>query len=299
VSNRYHQECLKHLIPILDDTAAILDENLLVSTIILRHLEEIEIPLTGQAHDDQTSHLFGSHTFIAAQERATVSGGLRKAAFWTGLRQEIYVAFVNQRSIIPALEHCNIDRSLEAATDDVWACRMVVLCADIIRFCFGEGDQSNALYGYLCESVEQWHRCKPGSFTPIYFREADLQNGMAFPELWFVGDEILTGLHHYHLSRILLSAYNPNIPRLGPRRAAADATIRDHVRYLCGMCMSNSSMGPTFFYASMGITIAGDKFTDRREQEALLVVLNTCDERGWPTANVQTSLKAAWAWQDM
>lgn len=28
ISNRYHQECLKHLIPMLDDTASILDENL-------------------------------------------------------------------------------------------------------------------------------------------------------------------------------------------------------------------------------------------------------------------------------
>ncbi|KAK8198748.1 hypothetical protein M8818_006615 [Zalaria obscura] len=42
VSNRYHQECLKHLIPMLDDTAAILDEDLLAATILLRFVEEIE-----------------------------------------------------------------------------------------------------------------------------------------------------------------------------------------------------------------------------------------------------------------
>ena len=301
ISNRYHQECLKHLIPMLDDTTAILDENLLASTIILRHLEEIEIPLTGQAHHDQSSHLFGSHAFIAAQEHATVSGGLRQAAFWTGLRQEIYVAFVNQRSIIPALEHCSIDRSLEAAPDDVWACRMIVLCVDVIRFCFGEGDQSHALYNYLCESVAQWHQCKPGSFTPIYARDADLDTGPAFPELWFVGDEILTGLHHYHLARILLSAHDPRMPRLGPRRAAAlsemDESIRGHVRQMCGICLSNPSMGPNFTYASMGVTMAGEKFADRREQEALLGLLDMCDRlHGWPTGSVQTNLKVAWGW---
>ena len=117
----------------LDDSAAILDENLLASTIILRHIEEIEVPLSGQSPTDQSSHLLGAHAFITAQERATVTGGLRQAAFWVGLRQEIYVAFVNQRSIIPALEHSNIDRSFEAAPDHVWGCRMVVLCADVIR----------------------------------------------------------------------------------------------------------------------------------------------------------------------
>lgn len=120
VSNRYHQECLKHLIPMLDDTSAILDENLLASTIILRHLEELEVPITGQPPSDQDSHLLGAQAFIAAQERAAITGGLRQAAFWVGLRQEVYVAFVNQRPALPALEHCNVDRSFEAAEDHIW-----------------------------------------------------------------------------------------------------------------------------------------------------------------------------------
>lgn len=120
ISNRYHQECLKHLIPMLDDTSAILDENLLASTIILRHLEEFEVPISGQAPADQHSHLLGAQAFIAAQERAAVTGGLRQAAFWVGLRQEVYVAFVNQRPVLPALEHCNVDRSFDAAEDHIW-----------------------------------------------------------------------------------------------------------------------------------------------------------------------------------
>lgn len=42
ISNRYNQECLKHLIPKLSDAEAITDENLLAATVILRHLEELE-----------------------------------------------------------------------------------------------------------------------------------------------------------------------------------------------------------------------------------------------------------------
>lgn len=42
VSNKYNQECLKHLIPKLSDAEAIMDENLLAATVILRHLEELE-----------------------------------------------------------------------------------------------------------------------------------------------------------------------------------------------------------------------------------------------------------------
>ena len=82
VSNRYHQECLKHLIPMLDDSAAaVLDENLFASTIILRHLEEIEVPLSGQSPADNSFHLLGAHALISAQERVTMAGSLREAAF--------------------------------------------------------------------------------------------------------------------------------------------------------------------------------------------------------------------------
>lgn len=302
VSDKYHQECLKHLIPMLDDTTAILEENLLASTIILRHLEEIEVPVSGQSPSGQQSHLLGLHALIAAQEHATMSGGLRQAAFWVGLRQEIYVAFVNQRSIVPALTHCNIDRSFDVAADHVWACRMVVLCADVIRYCFGESDQPLATYTFLADSVAQWHSFKPVSFTPVYHHEADADN--VFPEMWFVDDDIVIGLDHYHIARILLASYNPRIPRLGPGRAVAlramDDEIRNHVRALCGMCLSNASMQPTSTYASMSVTMAGDKFTDRREQEALLGVLNMCDQQyAVPTGAATRNLKMAWGWDDV
>ena len=138
ISDKYHQECLKHLIPRLNDPEAILDENLLAAMIILRHLEEIEVPLTGHSPSDSgpESHLLGAHVFMNAQGRTSLIG-LRQSAFWVGLRQEIYVALVDQRSIMPELEHCNIDRSFDQASDHVWSCRMVALCADVINFCFG------------------------------------------------------------------------------------------------------------------------------------------------------------------
>lgn len=50
-------------------------------------------------------------------------------------------------------------------------------------------------------------------------------------------------------------------------------------------------------YAAMAITMAGDKFNERHEQEALLEILNTCDQQhGWPTGHAQENLKAAWGW---
>lgn len=248
ISNKYIQACLQHLIPMLDDSSALQDENLLASTIILRHVEELEVPLSGQNSIEQQSHLFGAHAFITAQERATITGGLRQAAFWVGLRQEIYIAFVNQRSIIPALEHCNIDRSFEAATDDVWACRMVVLTADIIRYCFGDHDHPQSTYSFLVDCATQWFNSKPTSFKPVYEQPPSEEN--VFPEVQYVADDVVVGTQHYYLAKILLIAHNPKIPRLGPLRTAAlkaaDEEIMDYVRILCGICLSNPDSPPNF-----------------------------------------------------
>ncbi|KAF2808889.1 uncharacterized protein BDZ99DRAFT_389299, partial [Mytilinidion resinicola] len=312
VADRYHQECLKHLIPMLNDTAAIMDENLLAATVILRFLEEVEVPVSGT---DTQSHLIGTHIFISAQESSTVLGGLRQAAFWVGLRQEVYMAFVNQRSILPALSHCNIDRSFEPASDCVWANRIVVFCADVLRYCFGDSENSTnrdsvATYNQLVEYSQEWAAYKPDSFRPIFYREAKGTAGPAgaeasgfFPEVWLLSDSVVTGLQHYHLARILLTAHNPKVPRLGPAQRAAlkvmDEEIKTDVRTLCGMAESNSKTPPNYVTASMAIAMAGDRFTERAEQEALLeIILKTEKIHAWPTSTAQTHLKEAWGWEE-
>ncbi len=247
-ADKYHQECLKRVIPILNDSAAVLDENLLASAIILRHLEEFEVPLSGFSPSDRQSHLLGSHAFIKAQRHPVEYDGLRQAAFWVGLGQGIYVAIVNQRSIVIALDDLNIDRSCEPAADHRWSCRMVALCADVIRYCFGEDDRSVNTFQRLSESVEDWNKHKNESFTPIYFKDTD--EGNVFPEIWFRQDEVIVGWQHYYLAKILLSAHDPKVPRLGPSRnsvlRAVDEDIKGYVRLLCGIAISNPDLAPNF-----------------------------------------------------
>ncbi|OCL02702.1 hypothetical protein AOQ84DRAFT_348764 [Glonium stellatum] len=297
VADRYHQECLKHLIPMLNETTAIMDENLLAATVILRFLEEVEVPISGA---DTQSHLLGTHVFISAQERSTVIGGLRQAAFWVGLRQEVYMAFVNQRSILPALEHCNTNRSFDPTDDCTWANRIIVLCADVLRYCFGDGEHSVSSYNQLLKYSTDWMTYKPSSFTPIFYREP--KEGNIFPEIWLLSDSVVTGLQHYHLARILLTAHNPKVPRLGPGQRAAlqlmDEEIKNDVRMLCGMAESNNQLHPNYVTACMAIAMTGDRFTDRQEQEALMQILLKTEEHAWPTSTAQTHLKEAWGWME-
>lgn len=313
IADNYHSECLTSLIPLLNDSAALKDENLLAAMIILRQHEEFECKkfynhsstsrsLTRVAPHSGTgaqSHLLGTHIFMGAQERSAVSGGLRRAAFWVGLRMELFFAFLNSRSIHPSLELCNVDRSLDPADDCKWANRMVAHCAEALRYCFGDGEHSVGKYMDLVQYCSDWMAYKPPSFTPIYYKEP--AEDELFPEIWMNGQVAGTGMLHYRLTKILLTAHSPKIPRLGPgQRAAlheADEEIKNDVLTICGIAQSNECP-PYFVKACMAITLAGDKFTVRREQEALLRVMQRGSELAWPTMTTVRDLKKAWGWQE-
>jgi hypothetical protein len=104
------------------------------------------------------------------------------------------------------------------------------------------------MYTFLVDCATQWFNSKPASFTPVYEQSSGEQN--IFPEIYYVADDVVVGTQHYYLTKILLIAHNPKIPRLGPLRTAAlkaaDEEIMDYVRILCGISLSNPDSPPNF-----------------------------------------------------
>lgn len=70
---------------------------------------------------------------------------------------QVFVAFVNQQPILPALEHCNVDQSFDAAEDHVWSCRMVVIFAKILGYCFGSSHHILEDFNTLEGRAERWY----------------------------------------------------------------------------------------------------------------------------------------------
>lgn len=130
-------------------------------------------------------HLLGIQVFVGARDPYASGGGLGEAAFWVGLRQEIYSAMMNHKAIQLNLEHCIVDRSIEPAPDWIWANRAVVHCADVLNCCFGELGVSNVGWRELKEYNRQWNAAKPAPFTPVYYRSPDRVKREAFPEIWY------------------------------------------------------------------------------------------------------------------
>ncbi|KAG7056052.1 arca-like protein [Colletotrichum scovillei] len=297
-SNRYHEQCLNYLIPLLDHAGTVSDENLFAATIILRVLEEIDVNTLGQ---DTHGHLLGIHAFVNAGDRFLMPGTLTAACFWAGLRQEIYSAVINQQVVRMNLGHAIVDRSTTPADDFVWANRAIVHCADVLNFCFGSEAGSVLQWGQLEMANREWKNALPPSYTPIFFRERTDEE--AFPEVWYQKACHIIAVQHHILAEMYLVLFNPSIPRVGGGRKAAEKRltqqIQDLLRSLCGIGMCNQWSPPAMFTACMGIAIAGDRFDTKHDQEALLKMLSITEKaHARPTTAVRDQLMHAWGWMD-
>jgi len=132
---------------------------------------------------DSQGHRLGIQIFVGARD--PISGGLSEAAFWVGLRQEIYSAMMKNQSTQLSLEHCSIDRSLDPTSDYGWSNRAIVHCADVLNCCFGDSGVSLRHWEELKQYGERWHEAIPSTFTPIYYRPPNREEREAFPEIWY------------------------------------------------------------------------------------------------------------------
>jgi hypothetical protein len=133
-------------------------------------------------------HLLGLQVFVNARN-PYLDGGMSEAAFWVGLRQEIYSAMMKHETVQLTLEGHIVDRSLGPASDYNWANRAIVHCADVLNYCFGEArtsTTSKAIWKQLRDYNENWQQSKPQGFIPTFFEHADKHNGRAFPQIWYI-----------------------------------------------------------------------------------------------------------------
>lgn len=307
VALAYHTACIKDLLALSMDPEQVHNDHLLAAAIILRTDEEMDAPLR-ENPEDQEVFLRMLNVFIAAQvpqaaaaiphSSPSSGSGLRQAAFWVALRQEVFTSFIKQRPLTFPLAHCDAFRSLSPAPDAVWADRLIIFCADVLEYCYGDprvtAHASLQRWKALVAFQDQLHACLPRSFDPLYTSDGD-----SFPEIWHLDRSHVTGTTHGELARLLLLAFDPTRPRLGPGSAALQRMTMERmrviVRRLCGMALSNRRSAPVFIEALMGINTCGEYFEAAKEQAALLDILVIMrQEHAFPTQRVEDRLKASW-----
>lgn len=343
----YHSKCIQDLLELGANPEQTGNEDLLAAAIILRFYEEIDYPLQDEQKDDEvflrvlnmfieaqipnmavgsqalstvageistspgeiysspSSNVFGNTTSL---ESRWYMSSLRQAAFWVAFRQEVYSAFLKQRPFSMSLSRCDIFRSFTPGEDGLWTARLVIFCADILEFCYGntahstvQATQPKERWAQLKCLSQKWIDSLPCSFEPIYVREPDRQQGEVFPEICYLTNIHVAGVQHIELARILLAVYDPDIPRLGlghkESMRALSEELRATILRLCGIAVCNRQNPPSLTTALLGIVVCGEHFEDRVEQMALMELLDELDyHHGWPVGNYRERLKQSWGW---
>ena len=220
------------------------DETLFAATIILRVLEEIDMPET-----NSQGHLTGIKHFVEARDPWATGRGLGEASFWVGLRQEIYSALANHQPIQLKLEHSQGE--LQEADGYTWANRAVIFCARVMNACFSEGGIITQKWKELKNYAKEW--AEKSAFHHV---EGFSGEDSFFAKIVYNYGYQIIGVQHYYLGRMLLEIFNPNIPRFGPHRKQLvqdmEYEVRRLLKELCGIGVYNRETAPAMFTASMG-----------------------------------------------
>ncbi|KAL4878206.1 hypothetical protein BJY04DRAFT_114643 [Aspergillus karnatakaensis] len=278
---------------------------------------------TYHCHQEQRQRLYhheylhsspsGQHGQPAFTQNSTETSTLLRACLSIAFRQELYKSFMTQRPFTLPLSRWSSLRTFAAAGEGTWADRLVLFCADVLEYCYGSSE-TNCLPSMDIHRWEELSRYAddlqshlPPYFRPIFQQDPPLHcalnsDGTAsdvFPEIWYTDGYVTTSTSHLLLARMLLTVFDPSIPRLGRghiaglRRVAE--TMRETVIRLCGIALHNRRSPSVFVDATIAIEACGEYITDPNERTAVLGVLRITEvEYAWPTGGIAERLRSAW-----
>ena len=253
---KYHDKCLGLMVPMLDEPDHLKKDDLLMTTVVLHLYEDMDgefaLPnthgklLISDRSDGNTSRRHLSATSIVLPSRGTcISSYLRRAVFWVHLRQEIYLACVEQCTIQANLDNCNVNLSDEADNDNYWFHRTLFISAQVLQWAFG-GSPSKERWQELVHLLKEWDFNRPKDFDALFFNPIDPMTNRWTPEICYATDEhgrflcgstrlqylqefLVCSAHFILLAKLFLTTHDPTIPRIGPRLKSATAKMK--VRY--------------------------------------------------------------------
>ncbi|EED22971.1 C6 transcription factor (ArcA), putative [Talaromyces stipitatus ATCC 10500] len=260
------------------------------------------------------NHIAGARALIKECRWNGKSPGIGGACFWVNVCMELLscLHFNWQMAWDPDTWHMDMETELIPSeslfgSEDIWAHRMVYICAKVANFRAtipqfqGLDPQAHQLrlqqrchewdtYKRWCD---EWARCIPRSMMPVCYVQPWQTSKSAFPEVWLVKRPAIVGRLFYHLTCVLLSKthpleseFSPNLREMQQRHAYDACGIIAHVK--------DRGVATTSIRT---LAIAAECFVTREaQQEVLQIIDKIIKETGWRISFLKTELQAKWGW---
>lgn len=171
---KYQAECVRLLIPVLDNVgAAVQDEAVLATIVILRMQEQYD-----EYHVDRQCHLVPgafSHFGASIQSSSTSLGGLYQATFYSYVRADIRMAILGQCGTKLSVDCWPLNESSPSSDAD-WANRITWLLVQVINLCYGRNVRGVLPYNRLTALIDEWKASVPSTFEPYFYEERDRES---------------------------------------------------------------------------------------------------------------------------
>ncbi|KAH7143576.1 hypothetical protein EDB81DRAFT_795933 [Dactylonectria macrodidyma] len=291
----YYSHALRILIPIFDNPSEAMNENVLAGIVILRSYEEM-------FEGDVNTHLIGSSRLLNSESHFTARGGLGEAACWVVLRQDLYVCLTRSLPLRIGLDAFRHSSSFIDTSDHALANRAVFICCRVVLYALAPDTPLDPdLWDELDRDMKSWYASTPWRFLSHTSDASAInnENDTAFPILWMPRRVQALGYQHYYIARMMLDMFHPKLWKPSfeafRHRALSQDRVRESLRILLGLTVSNSGDATVNFTAHHSLHAFGGFLRDTQEHNEVLRFLQYMTRTmGWPTQGLADKLREQW-----
>lgn len=194
-------------------------------------------------------HLKGVFWIQRSQNTDGESKGLRKAVWWSWLRQDIWAAIRHGRRTLTIHQPSKMASELDR--DDL-ACRILFILAKAVSYASPEAQHTLELEQRLAEGQEllamlrEWHGLLPDDFRPLTMT-VKASAPSRYPPVWIHPPMFAAAMQAFHSAKILILI---NMPSPGGRQAYQERQrlLDECVCYICGIAEA-----PNFLYPPLAL----------------------------------------------
>ncbi|KAH5412819.1 hypothetical protein HBI23_158080 [Parastagonospora nodorum] len=295
VATQYYYECLHYLsqnllYPSYSKSREIIATALLISTYEMFDAE-------GEYNSGAWErHLRGIFWIQRAQNNnGETHDGLRRAAWWQWIRQDIWVAFREGRRVLTIWRPT---RRLMDLSPDELCLRVVYICGRCVDFAANEKkyDMNTRIdQGVkLLQALEDWQRTLPSSFQPIY-KVPLPESGGLFAPIWIHPPSYAAAIQTFHFARIIVLINQPSMGGMDDFRVR-QRFLDESVETICGIAMMHQGKDlPSAFVNFQALYAAGLCVQNPVKQSAIYQLLeSTLDVTKFPPKTLLNDLAKYW-----